>query len=210
MLRKSRSSWEHLTNRLNLVLDQHASSSNWRNMSRATWRNLHDAIFEIEEKLFSIDITISVHVKLTLLVRTTYLKRENERYFYEEWKASTYLAPEAANRSAHSFGSKMQRSYWCFPINILSIFTIELRTKLWSKICIGPIRWIVFLHIFYNDWTWIVAFPIPPHPRNNSNNKDFVFHTTHKINLPFGRDRWNTVQTPMKEDTYFAFIIPSG
>jgi len=153
-----------------------------------------------------------VHVKLTLLVRTTYLKREREngRYFYEGWKASIYFAPEAANRSAHSFGSKIQRNDWCFPIKILSIFTIELRTKLWSKIGIGPIWWIVFLHIFDNDWTWIGTFPIPPHPTNNSNNKDFVFRTMLKINLPFGRDRWNTVQTPMKKDTYFTFIIPSG
>jgi len=33
---------------------------------------------------------------------------------------------------------------------------------------------------------------------------------THKLNLPFRIDRYNTVQTPMKKDTYFTFIIPSG
>jgi hypothetical protein len=137
-------------------------------------------------------------------------ERENGRYFYEEWKASTYFAPEAANRSAHSFGSKMQRNDWCFPINVLLIFTIEVRTKLWSKIRIGPIWWIVFRHIIYNDWTWIGPFPIPPHPTNNSNKLFYFPYNSYKMNLPFGRDRWNTEQTPMKKDTDFAFIIPSG
>jgi hypothetical protein len=188
-------------------------------MPMATWRNLHDAIFEMQRKLFSWYCNINVFQ--TDLARENNVPKENARHFYEEWKASTYFAPEAAKRSAHSFGSRMQRSRRCFPRNLSSIFTIEIRTKLWSEIRIGPIWWIVFRHIIYNHLTWIGAFPVPPHPRNNS-NKHFcplcvflehairAFRVSHKVNLPFRWDRRNTVQAPVNEDTYFAFIVPSG
>ncbi len=37
-----------------------------------------------------------------------------------------------------------------------------------------------------------------------------AFTEIQKVNLPFRRDSRNTVQAPMNENTYFAFIIPFG
>jgi hypothetical protein len=46
------------------------------------------------------------------------VSEESAKYFYEELEALTYFAPEAANRSAHSFGSKMQKSHRYFRRNL--------------------------------------------------------------------------------------------
>ena len=64
--------------------------------------------------------------------------------------------------SAHSFGSKENGLH---PMQkMIHIITVEFGTELRSKISIGPIRWIGFIHEGDQVFIWIVSFPLPPHP----------------------------------------------
>ena len=154
-------------------------------------------------KVWTSETMWDIKDRLTLLVRTTYLKRK------QIWSESE------RRYDGHTLHQKQQRyrpihldlndsDLFVATVRKICIFTVEFRTKLSSKIGISPVRWISLIHESGYVLIWIVSFPSLPKPMRILIGFGFFRHKT----SPF-RWKWrNTEDTPVNKDAHFAFIIP--